>query len=93
MTPQDDPGTFVVNHKPFLVAVGNDVLLSVDRSMAMSTTDPRYQPIKDHITDHHMVLLETKRVNDDPQMYGHCEQSWYATPEARNLLMTDKGSL
>lgn len=85
----DGPGTFVINHRPFLVAVGNDVLLTVDRSAAMSVTDARYQPIARHISEHRMVLLEREVVTDDPHMYGRTEKSWYAVPEARNLLMAN----
>lgn len=79
-------GTFVVNELPFLVAVGNDVLLSVDRSDAMSVTDPKYRPIADHIADHGMVLVE-RDTGTDPRMSGRIEKSWYATPTARNLLL------
>lgn len=33
-----------------------------------------------------MVLLEREVVTDDPRMYGRTEKSWFATPEARQLL-------
>lgn len=83
----DGPVSFVVNHRPFLTAVGNDVLLRVDRSLAVSVTDPRYRPIAEHIETHRMVLVEREAVTDDPQMYGRTEMSRFATPEARQLLM------
>jgi len=51
----------------------------------MSATDPKYQPIASHIADYGMVLVERKIIPLDG-MYGRVEQSWYATPEARNLL-------
>lgn len=87
----DGPGTFVVNHRPFLVAVGNDILLTVDRSLAMSVTDPKYRPIADYIEERGLVLLE-REVTTDERMYGRAEKSWYATPEARMLLLTEEES-
>ena len=84
----DEVGTFVVNRLPWLVAVGNDVLLTVDRSDAMSVTDPAYRPIADHIADHGMVLVERTKGTDE-RMTGRIEKSWYATPTARNLLLMD----
>ncbi len=76
----------VINHKPYLAAVGNGTLLTVSRSLAMSVDDPRYLPVTQYIRDYGLVLY-SREVGPERDMYGRSEQSWYATPEARNLLM------
>lgn len=75
-----------VVHHPLLIALGSGIQLLVDRSLEMSTTDDRYQPVLDYIIDHGMVLVE-RTVSPKGFLRGQVEQSWYATPETRNLIL------
>lgn len=84
-----EAGSFVVSNRPFLVAVGNGVLLTVDRSSVVSTDSEEYRPIREYIEDNGMTLLERK-VGPCDRMYGsRVFQEWYAVPDARNLLLTE----
>jgi hypothetical protein len=78
--------SFKVSHRPFLVAVGNDHSLIVGRSLSLNVTDPRYQPVADRIREYGLVLLAQNLVTK-AGLYGQVEQSYWTTPEARNLLL------
>jgi len=78
----------VAARPPFLLAVGDGIQLSVSRSLVVSTDSEGYQPVKDYISEHGMVLVATE-TGPEEGMYGQVEQSHYAIPDARQLLMMD----
>jgi hypothetical protein len=79
--------TFKLGRRPFLLAVGDGVQLLVSRSLVVSTElDPDYRRVADYIAEHRMVLVD-REVGPEAGMYGSVEQSHYAVPDARNLLM------
>lgn len=79
--------TFQVSRPPFLVAVGDGVQLVVSRSLVVSTElDPDYRRVADYIGETGMVLV-AREVGPEDRMFGTVEQSHYAIPEARTLLM------
>lgn len=79
---------FKVGQAPFLVAVGDGVQLLVSRSLVVSAESAQYQPVADYISFHEMVLV-SREVGPEDDMHGRVEQSQYAIPEARNLIMTN----
>lgn len=80
---------FQVAESPWVVAVGDGTQLSVSRSLACSKHDPKYLPVAAYIEDHGLVLVETT-TRPEPGMHGRCEVQHFATPEARNILMTEE---
>lgn len=78
--------TFKVARPPFLVAVGDGVQLLVSRSLVVSTESDEYRRIADYIDEHRMVLVE-REVGPEDGMHGTVEQSRYAIPDARNLIL------
>lgn len=80
------PGDFVVNHKPYLAAVGDSQMLTVSRSLVHSTDSDWYQPVAQYIRDHGLVLLSQKTTRED-DMFGRTQVSWYVLPEVRNLMI------
>lgn len=82
--------TVVASQPPFLTAAGDGAQLLVSRSLVVSTASEQYRPVADYIRDHGMVLVETE-TGRESGMYGRVEQSHWAIPELRNLIMTNRG--
>ena len=72
---------------PFVIGLGDSVMVKVWRSLVVDPSDRRMALINAHIEEHGMVLHEREVKPSDKSLYGRVEESLYLVPEARNLLL------
>lgn len=66
----------------WLIASGDGNRLAVLRSPLVRERDRMYQPVRDHIAEHGLVLLAQGRRPDPEYMFGEVEVSIYGAEVA-----------
>jgi hypothetical protein len=77
------PLPMVADKPAWLIAHGDETQLIVHRSPLVRDTNSELYPVVEHIERFGMVLIDRYSRRDPAWMFGECEASWYAVPQAR----------
>lgn len=80
--------TFVYAEPTFVHAMGDEQQVVVSRSPLVRDDDTMLYPVREHVERFGMVLVDRRTRPDPGMMFGQCEMSWYAVPQARLGLLT-----
>lgn len=72
---------------PWVYACGDTTQMIVWRSLAVDSSDQHLARVRDHISEHGLVLMERETFPSDDVLFGRVEKSWLVNAEARQLLL------
>jgi hypothetical protein len=80
-------------HPPWMVAHGDENQLVVTRSLIVRETDDIWQPVREFVREHGLVLMDQSEHPMPGAMFGTVETLWYGNPQFRNGVLGREGTV